>query len=145
MHYRKKHLNIYSYMCTLKIKDNKDCTCKVEECVGWLYHKEVEHGIGQSPFRCRYCDKPVAQINKIKLHETVCSSSETKKSEKLIDCEYCTKSFCQCQYYLSHVSTVHATAARVPTTIATHVVRIVQIHHHCAVTSAAHRDRNAST
>ena len=98
------------------MKDNKDCTCKVEEHVGWLYHKEVVHGIGWSPFRCRYCDKPVAQINKIKLHETVCSSSETKKSEKLIDCEYCTKFFHQHQYYLSHVSTVHATATRVPET-----------------------------
>ena len=103
-------------MCTLKMKDNKDCTRKVEECTGWLYHKEVVHGIGWSPFRCCYCDKPVAQINKIKPHETVCSSSETKKSEKLIDCEYCTKSFCQHQYYLSHVSTVHVTAARVPKT-----------------------------
>ena len=114
MHYRKKHLNIYHYMCTLKMKDNKDCTCKVEERMGWLCHKEVVHGIGQSPFRCR--DKPVAQINKIKPHETVCSTSETKKSEKLIDCEYCTKSFLQCLYYLSHISTVHATAARVPET-----------------------------
>ena len=66
-------------MCTLKTKDNKDCTHKVEECVGWLYHKEVVHGIGWSPFRCHYCDKPEAQINKIKPHETVCSSSETKK------------------------------------------------------------------
>ena len=79
MHYRKKHLNIYRYMCTLKMKDNKDCTHKVQERMGWLYHKEVVHGIGRSPFRCRYCDKPVAQINKIKPHETVCSSSETKK------------------------------------------------------------------
>ena len=66
-------------MCTLKRKDNKDCTPKVEECAGWLYHKEVVHGIGWSPFRCHYCDKPVAQINKIKPHETVCSSSETKQ------------------------------------------------------------------
>ena len=84
MHYRKKHLNIYRYMCTLKTRDNKDCTHKVEECAGWLYHKEVAHGIGQSPFRCHYCDKPVTQINKIKLHETVCSSSETKKVRNLL-------------------------------------------------------------
>ena len=115
-HFRKVHLKIYRYHCNL----SPTCDRKIEERAGWLYHKEVVHSVGRSPIRCQYCDKPIAQINKVKDHESVCSASGTKKQEKLIDCEHCMKFFRSKQYYMNHLSTTHAAAAGVP-----------QVHHHC--------------
>ena len=113
-HYHKVHLKIYRYMCSLKKKDKvTDCDRKVEERAGCLKHKEVDHGIGKSPFRCKYCDKPISQINKIAPHEAICSVSDTSKTEKLLDCDYCTKSFRSKQYLNNHVSTEHAEEAGV--------------------------------
>ena len=116
--YRKVHLRIYRYHCNL----STDCHRKIEERAGWLYHKEVVHGEGRSSIRCQYCDHPIAQINKIKSHEMVCAASGTKKKEKLIDCDYCAKSFQSRQYYLGHVTTHHAQEAG-----------ITPAQHHCSV------------
>ena len=114
-HYRKVHLNLYHYMCSLKVDGDKECLMKfkTDECATWLYHKEVKHNVGHTPYRCQYCDRPMVQICKIKPHECVCSQGETGKKEKLIDCRHCTKSFHSHQYYLNHLAVEHVEASGV--------------------------------
>ena len=108
-HYRKVHLNLYHYMCSLKVDRDKECPMKfkTDERATWLYHKEVRYNVGRTPYRCQYCDRPMVQICKIKPHKRVCSQGETGKKEKLIDCRHCTKSFCGRQYYLNHLAVEH--------------------------------------
>ena len=102
-HYQKVHLNLYHYMCTLQVNNN-DCCFQTDERATWPYHKEVVHGIGKTPYRCKYCDRAMVQICKIKPHEKVCPQGETGKKEKLLDCDFCEKSFCSRQCYLNHLA-----------------------------------------
>ena len=108
-HVRKVHLGIYRYHCSLKLPSGQKCDRKIEERACWLYHKEVKHNIGKSPYRCRHCKKVIPQINKIKGHESICPESGVEKSEKLIECKYCNeKSFRSRQTYLNHLGTKHS-------------------------------------
>ena len=113
-HFRKVHLNLYHYMCNLKV-DDKDCpqAFKTDKRAMWLYHKEVMHGVGKTPFRCKFCNQPMVQIRKIKPHERVCCEGESGKKDKIIDCSYCEKSFWSLQYYLNHIAVEHAEASGV--------------------------------
>ena len=106
-HYHHTHLNLYWYMCTLKI-DGKKCNTKTDERATWFYHKEVVHQIGRTQYRCKFCDKPMVQICKIAPHQKVCSMGETGKKEKLIECKYCQKGFRGRQYYLHHLGVTHS-------------------------------------
>ena len=111
-HYRKVHLNLFHYMCSLKVDGDKEYPMKTDKRATWLYHKEVKHNLGHTPYRCQYCDRPMVQICKIKPHKCVCSQGETAKKEKLIDCRHCMKSFHSRQYYLNHLAVEHAEASR---------------------------------
>ena len=113
-HFRKVHLNLYRYMCNLKV-EGKDCpkAFKMDERAMWLYDKEVVHGVGKTPFWCKFCNRPMVQIRKIKRHKQVCREGESGKKEKIIDCSYCEKSFRNRQYYLNHIAVEHAEASGV--------------------------------
>ena len=69
----------------------KICTVTTDERSYIDYHREVDHSVGRTSIRCKWCKKPQMTKRHKLAHEDICEEGNTEKgaiTDKCPHCEY---------------------------------------------------------
>ena len=96
------HWGRWYFYCDVEFKDKDDCdkdgkpkkkicTVTTDERSYIEYHREVDHSVGETKIRCKWCKKPQMTKRHKLAHEDICEEGNTEKgviTDKCPHCEY---------------------------------------------------------